>query len=755
MRRAVAWLARPPPALRFGLKLGIALSASIWLVTAFSLPWGVALWVTVLFCTKPNQGASIQRTLLRISGSAAAALVAIAIYGLFAQSPPVFVLSLCGVVGLAAYGMNGPRYQYAWLVFGFTTILILVKALAGIDRIETLSFERASMTALGVVVVFAADAILWPVRAEKVLREKLAQRARELGQALRQLLEARPSGAARSAPGRPPASPLIEQLQLLDQARDEIGATRARTQALSRIALLLEGLGSRARLLHRALEQQRNATAPPPGSALSQLVGGLEAALVEAARSLLEDSAPQRFAAGLDRTLLELEAAHPAEAEAGRGAQIPILRDVVSLLRGVEDALVNLTHEGRVPRAQSVAEAAKTAIWQRPRVDPIRLQLGMRAAISTSAVIVAMLAMGYSPEEDLIFMIVGPILAFVLGGGASTRGVGRQAASSLAAAVLLGWLIADLAIVFFFPHVQRMPLALAYPFVLATGAGYLLIRGSPLGPLGTLFGLFLSVLPVFAGHGAPHDVETPYKIACAMLFGVAFGLIAERSLWPRTAMQTFTARVAAQLELCERALAGSGRSGEEAAGLVSAYAKQLSMLGHLHAQAHVEPVERALDDQRRADLLALVQDLFDASLRAPRWRIGDEVTTAMEAVGELAPLREALIRLDEALVASLQATAAALRGSGPGPGSSLREAGVAAEAQLDALRRRGDSLPAQDASAAARFLSRLAATRLLVDRQLRLEDWLLDWHRVESTDPSAVRTSDDASRPEVSQRRGI
>jgi len=343
----------------------------------------------------------------------------------------------------------------------------------------------------------------------------------------------------------------------------------------------------------------------------------------------------------------------------------------------------------------------------------------------------------------------------VLGGGASTRGVGRQAASSLAAGVLLGWLIADLSIVFLFPHVQRMPLALVYPFVLAIGAGYLLVRGSPLGPLGTLFALFTAVLPIFVGHGAPHDVETTYKTTFALLFGVAVGLIAERSLWPRTAMQTFTARVAGQLELCERAVTSPGRSGEETSGLVSGYAKQLTLLGQLHAQAHAEPVERALDDQRRADLLALVQDLFDASLRAPRWGIGDEVAATMEAVDELAPLRESLIRLDEALVASLQATAAALRGTGPGPGSSLREARVSAEAQLDAVRRGRDAAPALDASQAARFVARLAATRLLVDSQLRLEDWLRDWRGVESSELVAVRTSGDASRSEVSQRGGI
>jgi uncharacterized membrane protein YccC len=171
LSRTLGWLAHPSPALRFGLKYGTAMAAGIWIAFASALPWGLTLWITVMFVTQPNAGASIKKGLMRIWGSVASALLSIAIYGLFAQQPPLMFASLCGVLAIAIYGMTGPRYQYAWLVFGFTTIIILVKAMAGSDQIETLSFERASLTALGVLVVFVADALFWPVRAEEQLRE--------------------------------------------------------------------------------------------------------------------------------------------------------------------------------------------------------------------------------------------------------------------------------------------------------------------------------------------------------------------------------------------------------------------------------------------------------------------------------------------------------------------------------------------------------------------------------------------------------
>ena len=148
--------------MRYGLKLGTAITAAIWIAFASALPWGLTIWITVMFVAQPNAGRVDQEGLMRICGSVASALISIAIYGLFAQQPPLMLASLCGVLALAVYGMTGPRYQYAWLVFGFTTILILVKAMAGSDQIETLSFERASLTALGVLIVFVADALFWP-----------------------------------------------------------------------------------------------------------------------------------------------------------------------------------------------------------------------------------------------------------------------------------------------------------------------------------------------------------------------------------------------------------------------------------------------------------------------------------------------------------------------------------------------------------------------------------------------------------------
>ncbi len=751
-------LARPSPAVRHGLKFGTAMAASIWIAFASGLDWGLTIWVTVMFVMQPNAGASIQKGMLRVLGSAAAALVSIAIYGLFAQQPPLMLASICAAFAVSIYGMTGPRDQYAWLVFGFTTMLILLKALSGSDLIETLAFERASLTALGVLIVFVADAVFWPVRANEQLRESLAERCRRLGVTLRRHLETLPSKQVPGETRQPPSSPLIQQLGLVNQFEDEIGATAHRAQTLARIALLLEGLDSRARQLVRDAETEQGDPAPPVRVALERLGRTLHAALTDASECLAADRAPGAFAEASGHALAGFEAERRAQLEslipqapgerAGSGGDAqrspslsafePVLRDIVLLLRRLEEALRGLVKQDGESKSGVASDATRRAARQWFRPDPIRLQLALRSGIAGGAVVVAMLGMGWDLDEDLLPMIMAPILAFLLAGISSTRGAATTIVTGLTAGVFLGWLIADLASVFLFTHLDRMPASLVYPFVIAGGAGYLIVRGSPLGPLGSLFGMLVALLPIFIGNAPPHDVDAAYSLVCGVLLGAAAGLTAQRILWPRTAMETFTERAAAQLDLCLETLRDGERgSDRDLPDLVSAYAKQLTLLGQLNAQAHAEPVERALDDTRRAELLALIQDLFDGSLHARRGMAGKEAAVPRNAAAALAPLHMALAHQNEALIASLNAAAGALRGSGPGPTSSLTEASAAVSAQVDALGGHPDLAGAPGASRSAELLAQLASNSV-VESQLQIEAWLADWHRADEAFGDAV-----------------
>jgi hypothetical protein len=250
--------------------------------------------------------------------------------------------------------------------------------------------------------------------------------------------------------------------------------------------------------------------------------------------------------------------------------------------------------------------------------------------------------------------------------------------------------------------------------------------------------MITAILPVFVGDGPPADVDAAYGLVCGVLLGLVAGRIAQLFLWPRTSSQTFLERAAAQLDLCLRALRGGELGADRAArirgaaDLVSAYAKQLALLGQLHAQAHAEPVERALDDGRRAELLALTQDLFDAA----QGRQGSSAAAQQvpqENAAALAPLLEALRRQDAALVASVQCATRALRGAVIEPDPALREAHSEVEACLDALRDRPDLARAAGASRSDAFLAALAEQRALSANHLAIETWLVAWRRAEAT----------------------
>jgi hypothetical protein len=405
------------------------------------------------------------------------------------------------------------------------------------------------------------------------------------------------------------------------------------------------------------------------------------------------------------------------------------------VLRNLESALVELAAPAN-GSGPSVSHATGSAGWSWFRPDPIRVQLALRAAIAAGGAVIATLAMGWGAQDQLAVIMAG-ILAFMLAGMSSTRGAGVTIARGLVAGILLGWLVVDLAIVYLLPHLGRMPMVLVYPFTVAGLAGYFIVRGSPLGPLGALFALLVTILPVYKSSAAPQDVYDPYSLVCGLMLGVAAGFMAQRFLWPRTATKAYLQRSAAQLDLCAEAFSDENcvTGSRSFARLLSAYAKQLTQLLQLHQQASREPVERALADEHRLKLLALTQELFDASVHARRESNSTTETRTPPAEIDLplTPLRRALVGEDEALLHSMTQAAGALREDESCSSTGLREAHAEVEAQIQAMFGR-DDLTALDRQKVAQLISAIASRRMLVETQLQIEAWIADWQTAAAGD---------------------
>jgi len=303
---------------------------------------------------------------------------------------------------------------------------------------------------------------------------------------------------------------------------------------------------------------------------------------------------------------------------------------------------------------------------------------------------------------------------------------------ALAVVLSLGWLLADLAIVYISPTLGRMPLALVHVVAVAGTLAYVTAKRPQFGALRTLGGL-LALLTVYGGPAAPTNVYAPYDTVCYFALALAVGWASTHLFWPSTAATLFRKRTAAQLELSIAALLGSTPSADAAerhthtAETLQRFAAQLTQISKIHGQAEQEAVEQALDGSRRAALLALTQDLFDASLERDAGFEPHDDPGLDASRPDVAALANALNHESETFVASMQSTIDALRNRAAPPSPALANAHRAVIDCVESLRDRAEDAPRVDEHKRAVFLEKLDARRQIITRQLALEAWLTDW----------------------------
>ena len=144
------------PAVRHGIRLGVATAAALWLAYAAGLPQPTWPLITVLMVAQPTAGGSAQKGIRRMIGSLLAGIAATVIYGLFGQAPLLFAIAICTVYGVGIYAMNGPGLGYAWNVFAFTSGIILGDSLGASEQVEIIAFDRVTLVMIGLFVSLLA-----------------------------------------------------------------------------------------------------------------------------------------------------------------------------------------------------------------------------------------------------------------------------------------------------------------------------------------------------------------------------------------------------------------------------------------------------------------------------------------------------------------------------------------------------------------------------------------------------------------------
>jgi uncharacterized membrane protein YccC len=160
---------REESALKQGIKTGLAGIISYALYAGWHLHEGYWAVFAALVVTQANLGASWKAALYRTIGSTAGALAAALLIPMLGTGPVGVGIVLFLLASLFAYLT---ALHPAFTAAGITAAIILV--FGGQGEPWPMAWLRVIYTIEGAAVAFAIGALVWPVRAREILRQKIA-----------------------------------------------------------------------------------------------------------------------------------------------------------------------------------------------------------------------------------------------------------------------------------------------------------------------------------------------------------------------------------------------------------------------------------------------------------------------------------------------------------------------------------------------------------------------------------------------------
>lgn len=151
------------PAIRYGIKFGLAgmLAVLVALIGKLEMPTWALFTVFVLMIAQ-YVGAIAEKSIFRLIGTCAGALLGYLVTALFEQQPVIF-LTLTGViVGICTAMFGQSRYPYAFLLCGMTMTVVTSNGMADPDNSWQYALLRIEEVCVGIVCVLLVQSLLWP-----------------------------------------------------------------------------------------------------------------------------------------------------------------------------------------------------------------------------------------------------------------------------------------------------------------------------------------------------------------------------------------------------------------------------------------------------------------------------------------------------------------------------------------------------------------------------------------------------------------
>jgi uncharacterized membrane protein YccC len=181
--RATAFLPWPLTALppQFGEWTGFALrnwlASTLALFIAFfvQLDSPVWAWITVWIVAQPTPGMLLSKSLYRVIGTLAGAVIGTVLIALFAQTPELFVLALALIVAGCTVASNilTNFRAYATVLAAYTAGIIAADAIDTPDQVFFIALARASCILIGIACAVVVTSIFAPHRSEETTMSRL------------------------------------------------------------------------------------------------------------------------------------------------------------------------------------------------------------------------------------------------------------------------------------------------------------------------------------------------------------------------------------------------------------------------------------------------------------------------------------------------------------------------------------------------------------------------------------------------------
>jgi uncharacterized membrane protein YccC len=216
---------RESSSLKQGIKTGLAGTITYAIYAGWHLHQGYWAVFTALVVTQVNVGASWKAALYRTIGSTTGALAAALLMLVLGTGPVRAGIVLFVLATIFGYlTALHPSFSAA----GFTTAIILV--FGSLQEPWHMAWLRVLYTLLGAFVAFGVGALIWPVRAREVLRDKIANILDGAGALYRAVTAAALQGIANEEQVRELDRRLHDLrrgiTQQMDEARSELAFSR-------------------------------------------------------------------------------------------------------------------------------------------------------------------------------------------------------------------------------------------------------------------------------------------------------------------------------------------------------------------------------------------------------------------------------------------------------------------------------------------------------------------------------------------------